>query len=56
MNGRLTESRNWAGLSLNPEFWGIILTGMNPFSVRYDSTVDLPESLVPMIAMNMLVR
>jgi hypothetical protein len=31
------------------------LTGMNPLSVRYVSTVDLPESLVPMIAINILV-
>lgn len=58
-NGRLTKSRAWAGpgrLPLYPEFWGIILTGTNPLSVRYVSTVDLPESLVPMIAMNMLPR
>ena len=45
-----------AALSLCPDVWGQILTGKNPFSVRYVSTVDLPESLVPMIAMNMLVR
>jgi len=33
----------------------MILTGMKPLSVRYVSTVDFPESLVPIIAMNMFV-